>query len=186
MNDAIPPDDSLTVFTARSIRTMEPEDFAEVEEMHRCFSEQRPFAVLRDPEHWEFVRRRADSFFSRLNSPHLQQQWQVVVEGSRLVGYLITVEGRGEWNVREVGAVEGDFGTMARILRFGARSAIDRGLRRFYAWLPHELLEHLDDWPIRARPRRGALPMVMPLSGVVELPALQVPGACYIPYQDQF
>ncbi len=59
-------------------------------------------------------------------------------------------------------------------------------MRRFYAWLPHELLEHLSDWEIRSSSRRGAVPMLLSLDGMAEIPSLQVPGAAYIPYQDQF
>ena len=75
---------------------------------------------------------------------------------------------------------------MARVLRLGAADAARSGLRRFYAWLPREVLEYLEDWEIRSSSRRGAVPMLLPLDGMVEIPALQVPGAAYIPYQDQF
>ena len=78
------------------------------------------------------------------------------------------------------------FEAMSRVLRLAAVDAARSGLRRFYAWLPHELLEHLDDWEIRSSSRRGAVPMLLSLDGMAEIPALQVPGVAYIPYQDQF
>ena len=154
--------------------------------MHDAFCAGRPFAVLRDARHWEFVRTRAFSFFQRLGSVHVRQRWSVAESNGRIVGYLITVEGRGEWNVREVGAVGGGFEQMARVLRLAAVAAARSGLRRFYAWLPRELLEHLANWEIRSSSRRGAVPMLLSLDGMTEIPALQVPGAAYIPYQDQF
>ncbi|MEE8411704.1 MAG: hypothetical protein V3S47_04320 [Acidobacteriota bacterium] len=169
-----------------TLREMEPQDLPAVIEMHDAFCAGRPFAILRDAEHWEFVRTRAFSFFQRLRSAHIRQHWRVAEGNGEIVGYLITVEGRGEWNVREVGALEGSFERMARILRLGAADAVRSGLRRFYAWLPREVLEHLEDWEIRSSSRRGAVPMLLPLDGMVEIPALQVPGAAYIPYQDQF
>jgi len=169
-----------------ALREMRAEDLPEVIEMHDAFCASRPFAILRDVQHWEFVRTRAFSFFARLGSVHVQQRWRVAECGGRIVGYLITVEGRGEWNVREVGAVGGDFEGMARVLRLAASAAARSGLRRFYAWLPHELLEHLKDWEMRSSSRRGAVPMLLSLDGMAEIPALQVPGAAYIPYQDQF
>ena len=169
-----------------TMRDMVVEDLPLVRQMHGEFGSSRPFAIVRDDDHWEFVQRRAESFFERLRSSHLRQRWQVATLHGEVAGYLISVEGRGEWNVREVGALGGHFSGMANVLRTGAVGALSNGLRRFYAWLPHELLEYLEEWKIHSRPRRGALPMVLPLSGTVELPALQVPGACYIPYQDQF
>lgn len=168
------------------LRRMEDDDLPEVVAMHEAFCRGRPFAVLRDAEHWGFVRTRAFSFFDRLRSAHVRQRWRVAVQHGRLVGYLITVEGRGEWNVREVGARDGCIETMATVLRLGAAEAAQSGLRRFYAWLPRALVEHLDDWEIRSSSRRGAVPMLLPLSGDLELPALQAPGAAFIPYQDQF
>ena len=169
-----------------TLREMQPEDLPAVAEMHDAFCAGRPFAVLRDTGHWEFIRTRALSFFQRLGSVHVRQRWRVAESHGRIVGYLITVEGRGEWNVREVGAVGGGFEQMAHVLRAAAAEAARSGMRRFYAWLPHELLEHLPDWEIRSSSRRGAVPMVLSLDGMADIPALQVPGAAYIPYQDQF
>ncbi len=169
-----------------TLREMQTEDLPAVIEMHDAFCAGRPFAILRDAGHWEFVRTRAFSFFERLGSAHIRQRWRVAESNGRIVGYLITVEGRGEWNVREVGAVGGGFDQMARVLRLAAAEAVRSGLRRFYAWLPREVLEHLANWEIRSSSRRGAVPMLLTLDGMTEIPALQVPGAAYIPYQDQF
>jgi predicted N-acetyltransferase YhbS len=172
--------------TGWHLRDMQPEDLPAMIEMHSAFCAARPFAFLRDADHWDFVRTRAFSFFRRLGSAHVRQRWRVAVCGGQVVGYLITVEGRGEWSIREVGARDGEFGGMARVLRLGAADATRSGLRRFYAWLPGEVLENLDDWEVRSSSRRGAVPMVLPLTGSPEIPELLVPGAAYMPYQDQF
>ncbi|NIM00879.1 MAG: GNAT family N-acetyltransferase [Acidobacteria bacterium] len=169
-----------------TLRDMRDEDLSTVIAMHDAFCAARPFAVLRDPAHWEFVRTRAFGFFRRLGSAQVRQRWRVAECDGRVVGYLITVEGRGEWNVREVGALGGDFEGMADVLRVAAVEAARSGLRRFYAWLPRELVAHLSGWRIRSSSRRGAVPMIAALDGMAEFPALQVPGAAYIPYQDQF
>ena len=169
-----------------ALREMQPDDLPAVIEMHDAFCAWRPFAILRDTAHWEFMRTRAFSFFQRLGSVQVRQRWRVAERDGEILGYLITVEGRGEWNVREVGALGGEFERMARILRLAAVEAARSGMRRFYAWLPHELLEYLTDWEIRSSSRRGAVPMLASLDGMLEIRALQVPVAAYIPYQDQF
>ncbi len=169
-----------------TLREMRDEDLPTVIAMHDAFCTGRSFAIRRDEAHWEFVRTRAFSFFKRLGSAQVRQRWRVAECDGRIVGYLITVEGRGEWNVREVGALGGDFERMADVLRVAAVEAARAGLRRFYSWLPRELLAHLSDWEIRSSSRRGAVPMLASLDGTTEIPALQVPGAAYIPYQDQF
>ncbi|MFB3117751.1 MAG: GNAT family N-acetyltransferase, partial [Myxococcota bacterium] len=156
-----------------TLREMESRDLPAIIEMHDAFCAGRPFAILRDAEHWEFVRTRAFSFFQRLGNADVRQRWRVAERRGEIVGYLITVEGRGEWNVREVGALGGGFEQMARVLRLAAAEAARSGLRRFYAWLPRELLEHLADWEIRSSSRRGAVPMLLSLDGV-DVPALQV------------
>jgi len=168
------------------LRDMTPADIPELARMHGEFCAGRPFAILRDEDHWEFIRTRAFSFFSRTKSHQVRQRWRIAECDGRPEGYLLTVEGRGEWNVREIGARGGDFERMAQVLHLGAVEALRDGFRRFYAWMPHELLDHLPDWEIRSSSRRGALPMVLPLTGMTEIPALQVPGVAYIPYQDQF
>jgi predicted N-acetyltransferase YhbS len=169
-----------------TLRDMRPEDLPAMIRMHDAFCAHRPFAILRDAPHWEFVCTRATRFFERLGSAHVRQRWRIAELGGEVQGYLQTVEGRGEWNVREVGAVGGEFSCMADVLQLGAADALRSGLRRFYAWLPQELLEYLKHWEIRSSSRRGALPMVLPLTGMLEIPTLQVPGVAYIPYQDQF
>ena len=169
-----------------TLREMLPGDLPEIVRMHDAFCAERPFAILRDVHHWEFVRTRATRFFERLGSAHVRQRWRIAEVGGEVQGYLLTVEGRGEWNIREVGAAAGEFSRMALVLQLGAADALRSGLRRFYAWLPRELLEHLGDWEIRSSSRRGALPMVLPPTGMTEIRALQVPGVAYVPYQDQF
>ena len=80
----------------------------------------RPIAFVRDEAHWEFLRVRSEAYFLRVSDRQIRQRVHVATSDGRFVGYLVTVEGRGEWNVREVGALDSDPGTMARILRAGA------------------------------------------------------------------
>ena len=142
--------------------------------------------MLRDADHWEFLRIRSESFFSRLADPRVRQCVRVAVYHGEFVGYVLSVEGHGEWNVREVGSVDADAARMAEVLRLAATAARRAGLTRFYGWLPREVIVELADWRIEARHRERAVPMVVALDESVDLVALDTPAACYIPYQDQF
>ena len=82
-------------------------------------------------------------------------------------------------------AIDGEPKTMAAILRLGAAQAYRSGSRRFYGWLPPEVTAHLG-WSIRKGPRRGAVPMILPLAPGDEAAALDSPGAAFLAYQDQF
>ena len=146
----------------------------------------RPFCFVRDAEHWEFVWVRTRSFFERLRDPRIVHRCRVAERDGVVVGYLVTIEGRGEWNVREVGATDGEPETMRAILERGLEEAVQSGLGRFYGWLPPELLPLLGHWNVKSRPRRAALPMIRPLAGDVDLQPLALPGAGFLPYQDQF
>jgi len=169
-----------------SLRTMDEEDLEAVRVAHERSSSRRPLAMIRDEEHWRFLWVRSQSFFERLRSSAVRHSCQVATENDRFIGYLIAVEGRGEWNVREVGAIDGEPNTMAAILKLGAAQAYRAGLRRFYGWLPPEVAERLTGWSVRNGPRRGALPMILPLASGCPVAALDSPSAAFLPYQDQF
>lgn len=169
-----------------TLRDLHLEDLPDVRRMHEEFNCSRALAVMRDAAHWEFLRARSAGFFKRLDDREIEQRWRIAERDGRTVGYLITVEGRGEWSVREVGAEGGDPATMARVLRAGAAQALQAGQRRFYGWLPREVTALLPDWEIRSQTRRRAVPMLLPLDGTVDLASLGTVDAAYTPYQDQF
>jgi GNAT superfamily N-acetyltransferase len=174
---------------ARPSLTMQPlseSEIGSVRQAHNDSCSRRPLALVRDEEHWEFLLARTAGFFRRLRDRMIGSRFSVVKRDGRFAGYLITVEGRGEWNLREVGAVGGDPETMVAILDLGAQRARGEGLRRFYGWLPPELPHRLENWEIRSQSRRRALPMVLPLSGSIRPELLQDPETAFIPYQDQF
>jgi len=153
---------------------------------HAISSAHRSIAVLRDTEHWEFLWIRSRSFFSRVKDPTVRHSWNAVFRRGEFIGYLITVEGRGEWNVREVGSIDGDPATMAEILRQAGSLAYRSGLRRFYGWLPSEILDRLEGWTIRSRPRRRAVPMIRTCEASIDPSHPACSGAAHIPFQDQF
>jgi predicted N-acetyltransferase YhbS len=169
-----------------TLRPMRDNDADAVRRAHEASSAAREIAILRDREHWEFLQVRSSSFFSRLDDPDIRQVSWSATRAGRFAGYLIAVEGRGEWNVREVGAVDGEPRSMAAILRLGAAEARRAGLGRCYSWLPPSITAHLRDWGLRGRQRQRAIPMVLPLSDAVVLERLASPEAAYIPYLDQF
>ncbi len=165
---------------------MHEDDLDLVRAAHDRSSAGRALAVVRDEDHWRFLWVRSQGFFERLRSPAVRHRCQIASDADRVIGYLIGVEGRGEWNVREVGAMDGDPATMAGILRLGAAQAYESGLRRFYGWIPPEVAACLTGWSVHRRPRRGALPMVLPLEAEGEVGTLDSPAAAFLPYQDQF
>jgi predicted N-acetyltransferase YhbS len=169
-----------------SMRPMRANDLPAVAAAHAAFCAARPLAMLRDRDHWEFLRARAGGFFSRLADPRLVARESVVLDGDRFVGYLATVSGRGEWSVREVGAAAGDVETMASVLRLGALAAREAGLLRMHGWLPPGLAAALPDWSIRERERERARPMIAPLDPSIGLSELMRAEAAYLPFQDQF
>jgi GNAT superfamily N-acetyltransferase len=172
--------------TGWSLRAMREDDAPLIRRAHAEFVATRPLAVERDEEHWEFLAVRSASFFSRLRDPRVAQFCRVALHRGEFVGYLLSVEGHGEWNVREVGSVGADPMRMADVMRLGAASARRCGLTRFYGWLPPETLSYLSEWRIEARVRRRAVPMILPLDVTVDPASLGTPQAAYIPYQDQF
>jgi predicted N-acetyltransferase YhbS len=169
-----------------SLRPRVASDLPAISRAHGESARSRPLAMVRDTRHWAFLDVRSSRFFERLNDRRLTYRQQVALCGREFAGYLITVEGRGEWNVREVGAAEGSAQTMARILRLGARQARAAGLRGFYGWLPPGVAERLPDWRIRRRRRRRAVPMVCALDAGIDLSGLTTADAAYLAFQDQF
>jgi predicted N-acetyltransferase YhbS len=169
-----------------SLRPMTGEDRDPVLRAHHDYCRTRPLAMIRDADHWRFLDVRSTRFFERLGDARLRQSRLIALDRGRFAGYLLTVESKREWNVREVGAPGGDPEAMAAILRLGAADARREGRRRFYGWLPPEVKPHLRDWEIRTRRRRHALPMVLALDAAVDLSGLTTPDAAYLPFQDQF
>ena len=169
-----------------SLRPRVGSDLAAMSRAHLDFGRSRPLAMIRDTHHWAFLDVRSSRFFELLNDRRLAYRQQIALCGREFAGYLITVEGRGEWNVREVGAVAGDPGTMATILRLGAQQALAAGLRGFYGWLPPGMTDRLPDWRIRRRRRRRAVPMVRGLDEGLDLSGLTTADAAYLAFQDQF
>jgi hypothetical protein len=153
---------------------------------HAISSAERPIAVLRDAEHWEFLWIRSRSFFSRVKDPAVKHAWNLALLDGQCIGYLITVEGRGEWNVREVGSLDGQPATMARILSHAGSRAYRAGLRRFYGWLPTEIPDRLECWSIHRSPRRRAVPMLRVSECSIDPGELTHSEAIHIPFQDQF
>lgn len=168
------------------LRPVTEADLPAVREAHDAFCASRPLAFLRDAEQWAFVQARTQAFFARLADPYVRPRFDVALAGEAFLGYLVSVEGRGEWNVREVGAPGGDLTTMAAVVRAGALAAVRRGLSTFYGWLPPELVAHLGPLRLRRRPRTRAVPMILPFAGRAALGRLRSAGAAYIPFQDQF
>ncbi len=169
-----------------SLRPMDDASLRQVYGAHLDYCLGRPFAMIRDEEHWRFLQVRSARFFERLQDARLRTCQQVVSHAGQFAGYLLTIEGRGEWNVREVGAVGGDVATMAAILRVGAARARSSGLRGFYGWLPPEVRPLLRDWKMHTRERRQAVPMILPLDEAADLSSLASAAAAYLPFQDQF
>jgi hypothetical protein len=169
------------------LRPMVPDDLPEVIRAHDDDCARRPFAVLRDREHWEFLLARAAGYFSRLDGSDLARRYRVAVYDRHFAGYLVALEGQqGAWLVREVGAPGADPGALSAILRLGAAEARRAGLRKVYGWFPPEAAEWVPEWRLDRTPRRTAIPMLLPLDGATSLSDLDAPGASFVPYLDQF
>ncbi len=161
-------------------------DLEAIRAAHEAFSSHLPIAVVRDAEHWEFLWVRSRSFFAHVQDRSVRHRWRVALRDGSFIGYLITVEGRGEWNIREAGAVDGSPDTTVEILSQAAAEAYRSGLRRVYGWLPGEVVQRLNDWTIRGRPRRRALPMLRVEDRSIDLVSLHRNAPVFIPFQDQF
>lgn len=181
LSGALPsPDEGLT------LRPMREDDVPEVVETHRAWCEGRPVALLRDADHWRFILRRAETYFARLDGSDLAGRFRIAVRRGRFAGYLVAVDGADEWSVREAGAVEGDPGTLASILRRGAFEARERGMRRVHGWLPAGYEALVPEWRLRREPRRAATPMALPLDEHTGPELFASPDEVFFPYLDQF
>jgi predicted N-acetyltransferase YhbS len=173
-------------FEGWSLRPIVQDDLASIYRAHDSFVDILTLAMVRDEGHWQFLRERSRRYFERLGDSKITQSFSVAMQHERFAGYLMTVAGHGEWNVREVGAVNGDPEKMAVIIRLGASEARRSGLRRFYGWFPREVVELMEDWRINSRARHRSVPMVLPLDESLETSLLDGPRAPFIPYHDQF
>jgi hypothetical protein len=144
------------------------------------------FAVVREPEHWRYLLMRAGSFFRRLGDDSMSHRFLAVLRKGRFAGYVITVEGRGYWNIREAGAVDADPDLVAQVLRVAAASAAKRGNRKIHCWLPRKVTDRLPEWRTFRERRKSAIPMVRPLQGAVDLRLLRPRGAVELMFMDQF
>jgi predicted N-acetyltransferase YhbS len=168
------------------LRPCSGNDLPAMHRAHADFTSGRPLALIRDDEHWQLLEARSAGFFARLGDARIKQRCQIALDNGRFAGYLITVEGRGEWNVREIGAPGGDARRMAIIIRLGAYEARRMGASRFYGWLPPDVVDLLDDWPLKSRLRSKARPMILFLDETVDPGLLATMRSAYLPYQDQF
>lgn len=169
-----------------TLRPMSPSDFPFVERVHRQATSRLSFALDRDARHWEFLWKRAESFFRRLDGSGLEERYSIALDAGRPAGYLIAVEGGGEWHLREA-AAEGDSdGSLASVLRAGARAARSRGRRAVVGWLPRRLGGIVPEWRLSWRPRPRGIPMVLPLDDGVRIGPLLDVETGHVPYLDQF
>ena len=169
-----------------TLRPMEDRDLGDVADAHDAFVRGRPLGIVRDAEHWQFLLTRSARFFARLSDEQIDHRFRVATYRGSFAGYLMTSEGRGEWNVREIGGLDGDPATMAGVFRAGAAEAWRTRLRRFTGWLPPDVVSELSDWKIRVRARRQAVPMVRSIASSLTLDGLDSAARAFIPYQDQF
>ncbi len=169
-----------------SISEATPADSPSIRQAHLESQAHRRLAFVRDAAHWDFLTARTAAYCRRTHDPDVEHRTEVVRHEGSFVGYVTSVAGRGEWNVREVAARRGDGASVAEVLSCAADSARRRGLRRYYGWLPPEALPHLDGWKLRGGPRRRAIPMICVLDPTVDAQALVGDPSLYFPYQDQF
>lgn len=168
------------------LREMRDEDLDDARRMHDEAGLSRPLAVVRDAAHWDFLHSRTRSFFARLQDREIQSHTRVVTREGELAGYVVSIEGRGEWNVREVESATGAPDLLETVFRVAAGQARRDGLRRFYGWLPRDLVDRLPDWKMRCQSRRRAVPMLLPLDRTIDLGPFRDPQSFFVPYQDQF
>jgi hypothetical protein len=129
---------------------------------------------------------RAASFYRRYDGSDLAHRYRMVLRDGRFCGYLVAVEGVGQWVVREAGAVGGDLDLMADILRAGGVEARTAGLQQVYGWLAPGLAERLPEWRLRSEVRKQAIPMVVPLDGLPGWEAFGTGDDTFLPFLDQF
>ncbi len=161
-------------------------DLVDVMRSHDDTCRDRPLAILRDRDYWEYLVERSERFFARLDGSDLSVRYQVALRGDEFVGYLATVDSGEVWIVREVEAMGGEPDALGAIVRLGAMQARARGQRRCYAWWPRSAKGSVPDWRFRFRRRNRAIPMLQRLDDGLTTGALDSPEAAFIPYLDQF
>jgi len=140
----------------------------------------------RDRGLWDFLRTRTQTFFRRYGHADVRPRCVVAFDAGRLAGYVVSVEGHGEWSVREVGASDGTVATGAGVLRAAASVAVRNGCRRLHGWIPEAVASGVPEWTWRHRPRRRAVPMVAPVGNGVELDGVLATGSIDLTFLDQF
>jgi GNAT superfamily N-acetyltransferase len=168
------------------LRPMAPADLELARQVRDDECGGRPFAVLRDREHWEYLYERSRNFFARLDGSDLSRRFTLAMQDGNRAGYLVAVESGDVWVVREAGAVGGDPERLAAVLRAGANDARSRGMRRVYGWIPREVSTLVPEWRLTFKKRERAIPMLLRLDGSDDLSLLDAPEAAFIPYLDQF
>jgi predicted N-acetyltransferase YhbS len=168
------------------LRAMTREDLDAVNRAHEVSCRGREVAMLRDREHWEFLMARAAGFFTRLDGSDISRRYCVAIRDGTLAGYLVSADGEGEWNVREVGAIDGDDDAIRAILQVGAAHARDAGMLGVYGWFPRPVADLVPEWGLRFETRQRAVPMLLPLLDDLDGRTLQAASASFVPYLDQF
>ena len=116
----------------------------------------------------------------------VERRFVVATDRGRPVGYVVAVEGGGEWNLREAAAYDGSSETLARILRAAGAEARTAGSTSIWGWMPRAWGGMIPEWRLRSQPRLRAIPMMRPLGGAVLPDGLDAVDRTLIPYLDQF
>jgi GNAT acetyltransferase-like protein len=172
--------------TGLRFRAAEIRDLDEMAQAHERTLAGRVVAVVRDREQWEFLLTRAATFFRRLDGSGIERRFVVATDRGRPVGYVVAVEGGGEWNLREAAAYDGSNETLERILRGAAAEARTAGSTSIWGWMPRAWGEMIPEWRLKSQPRLRAIPMMRPLGGAVLPDGLDAVDRTLIPYLDQF
>ena len=169
-----------------SFRPATLDDIDAMARAHERACASRAVAVLRDRAHWEFLYQRAATFFRRLDGSGLGRRFLVASENGTAAGYVVAVEGGGEWNLREAASYDGSSDTLASILRAAGTDAREAGSTAGWGWMPRAWAKLVPEWRMKPQPRLRAIPMMRPLSGR-ELPeSLDRMDHALLPYLDQF
>jgi hypothetical protein len=171
---------------AISFRAATLDDIDDMARAHERTCASRAVAILRDRAHWEFLYARAATFFRRLDGSDLSRRFTVAIERDAPVGYVVAVEGGGEWNLREAASYDGSPDTLARILRAAGAEAREAGSSSVWGWMPRAWAKLVPEWRLKAQPRLRAIPMMRPLGGRVLPDGLDRVEDALLPYLDQF
>jgi GNAT superfamily N-acetyltransferase len=177
---------SRTAASGVTFRAMTLDDLDDVAACHRAASADRPIAVVRDRDHWEFLLDRAASFFRRLDGSDLAQRFMIAIDGGRPIGYVVAVAAPGEWNLREAEPFDRDPRTLARVLAGAGAQAAASSATTVWGWIPRAVWTAVPSWRLRPQPRLRAIPMIRALDGRGLPDRLESPDGAFIPYLDQF